>query len=167
MYLQVCWNEDRDCLHFPQWNVELWGAEDRAKYTKELKKIISDHNLEKRVFLKGTTNNVTAVLQQGDIFVFPSAYEGFGLTLAEAMSVGLPGIGYKNCVAVNEIIKDGENGFLAEDGVEALTEKMQQLMRDQELRQRMGKAAHESMKQYAAENIWGQWEELIEEVVKK
>lgn len=152
---------------FPQWNVELWGAEDRAKYTKELKKIISDNNLEKRVFLKGTTNNVTAVLQQGDIFVFPSAYEGFGLTLAEAMSVGLPGIGYKNCVAVNEIIKDGENGFLAEDGVEALTEKMQQLMRDQELRQRMGKAAHESMKQYAAENIWGQWEELIEEVVKK
>lgn len=152
---------------FPQWNVELWGAEDRAKYTKELKKIISDNNLENRVFLKGTTNNVTAVLQQGDIFVFPSAYEGFGLTLAEAMSVGLPGIGYKNCVAVNEIIKDGKNGFLAEDGVEALTEKMQQLMSDQELRQRMGKAAHESMKQYAAENIWGKWEELIEEVVKK
>lgn len=152
---------------FPQWNVELWGAEDRAKYTKELKKIISDNNLENRVFLKGTTNNVTAVLQQGDIFVFPSAYEGFGLTLAEAMSVGLPAIGYKNCVAVNEIIKDGKNGFLAEDGVEALTEKMQQLMSDQELRQRMGKAAHESMKQYAAENIWGKWEELIEEVVKK
>ena len=152
---------------FPQWNVELWGAEDRAKYTKELKKIISDNNLEKRVFLKGTTNNVTAVLQQGDIFVFPSAYEGFGLTLAEAMSVGLPGIGYKNCVAVNEIIKDGENGFLAEDGVEALAEKMQQLMSDQELRQRMGKAAHESMKQYAAENIWGQWEELLNEVVRQ
>ena len=152
---------------FPQWNVELWGAEDRAKYTKDLKKIISDNNLENRVFLKGTTNNVTAVLQQGDIFVFPSAYEGFGLTLAEAMSVGLPAIGYKNCVAVNEIIKDGKNGFLAEDGVEALTEKMQQLMSDQELRQRMGKAAHESMKQYAAENIWGKWEELIEEVVKK
>ena len=63
---------------------------------------------------------------------------------------------------VNEIIKDGENGFLAEDGVEALAEKMQQLMSDQELRQCMGKAAHESMKQYAAENIWGQWEELID-----
>ena len=114
---------------FPQWNVELWGAEDRAKYTKELKKIISDNNLEKRVFLKGTTNNVTAVLQQGDIFVFPSAYEGFGLTLAEAMSVGLPGIGYKNCVAVNEIIKDGENGFLVEpNSQESVVETMKRIL---------------------------------------
>lgn len=152
---------------FPQWNVELWGAEDRAKYTKELKQIIRDNNLEKRAFIKGTTNNVTEVLQHGDIFVFPSAYEGFGLTLAEAMSVGLPGIGYKSCVAVNEIIKDGENGLLADEGVDGLAEKMRQLMSSSRLRQQMGKAAHEFMKQYSAENIWGQWEQLIREVTSK
>ena len=112
----------------------------------------------------GTTNNVNDVLNQGDIFVFPSAYEGFGLTLAEAMSIGLPGIGYKNCSAVNELIQDGVNGLLADDGVDSLAEKMQQLMGNQEMRARFGKAAHEAMKQYDSAIIWDEWEKLIAEV---
>lgn len=45
-------------------------------------------------------------------FAFPSAYEGFGLSLAEAMSMGLPAVGYKSCSAVNELIVDGKNGFV-------------------------------------------------------
>ncbi len=150
---------------FPDWQVELWGAEDREKYTNELRHIIAKNNLEDRIFLKGTTNNVNEVLRQGDLFVFPSAYEGFGLTLAEAMSIGLPGIGYKSCVAVNEIIQDGVTGLLADDGVDGLAEKMAILMENQQLRSQMGRAAHESMKQYAPEHIWGQWEKLLQETV--
>lgn len=148
---------------FPQWQVELWGAEDRKKYTDELQHIIRTNNLEDKAFIKGITNNVTSVLLQGDIFAFPSAYEGFGLTLAEAMSVGLPGIGYKNCSAVNEIIEDGVNGMLVDDGIDDLTAKLQILMKDKEMRVRMGRAAHESMKQYSAKFIWDKWESLIAE----
>ena len=106
------------------------------------------------------------VLVNGDIFVFPSAYEGFGLTMAEAMSMGVPAIGYKNCVAVNEIIHDGENGFLADDVIEPLAEKMRLLMEDSELRARMGQAARRSMKQYSADKIWGAWDDLLHEVVR-
>lgn len=149
---------------FPNWQVEMWGAEDKKKYTKKLRNIIAQNDLAERVFLKGTTNNVNDVLKQGDIFVFPSAYEGFGLTLAEAMSIGLPGIGYKNCSAVNELIQDGVNGLLADDGVDSLAEKMQQLMENQEMRARFGKAAHEAMKQYNSAIIWDEWEKLIAEV---
>ena len=103
---------------FPNWNVELWGAEDGKAYYKELQLLIKKHHLENRVFLKGPTNDVPSVLQQGDIFAFPSAYEGFGLALGEAMSMGLPAVGYKSCSAVNELIKDGENGYLCDDGAE-------------------------------------------------
>lgn len=148
---------------FPQWQVELWGAEDRKKYTNELKHIIKNNHLENQVFIKGITSNVTSVLQQGDIFVFPSAYEGFGLTLAEAMSVGLPGIGYKNCSAVNEIINNGVNGMLVDDGVDDLAARLQMLMSNNEMRIKMGQAAHESMKQYSAKVIWDKWENLIVE----
>lgn len=149
---------------FPEWQVELWGAEDTKKYTVYLKSLITKYQLESRVFLKGTTRNVAKVLVDADIFVFPSAYEGFGLTMAEAMSMGVPVIGYKNCVAVNEIIHDGENGFLADDGVEPLAEKMRLLMEDVALRAKMGQAARRSMKQYSADKIWGAWEKLIHEV---
>ena len=66
---------------------------------------------------------------------------------------------------MNELIHDGENGFLADDGVEPLAEKMAFLMRDRDLRVKMGMAARESMRVYAPENIWAQWEELMERVV--
>lgn len=147
---------------FPNWNVELWGAEDGKAYYKELQLLIKAKHLEHRVFLKGTTNNVAEVLQQGDIFAFPSAYEGFGMSLGEAMSMGLPAIGYKHCSAVNELIEDGKNGYLCEDGIEDLANKLALLMKQQDMRVQMGAAARESMKQYATESIWNQWEKLMD-----
>lgn len=40
-------------------------------------------------------------------------------------------------------------------------------MEDQELRKRMGRAAHESMKEFAPEKIWDQWEALMQDVIAK
>ena len=83
--------------------------------------------------------------------------EGFGLTLAEAMSMGLPPLGCKSCVAVNELIQDGINGLLAEDGANGLAQSMKTL--------RLGKAARASMRKYKASVIWRAWEELLDECV--
>lgn len=148
---------------FPDWSVEIWGGSGKKSYQKSLEAAIRHAGLEKRVSLKGTTHEVAAVLQQGDLFVFPSAYEGFGLTLAEGMSMGLPAIGYRSCVAVNELIKDGVNGLLAEDGADGLAKCMRTLMEDRELRVKMGKAARASMRQYEASVIWEAWEKLLDE----
>ena len=152
---------------YPDWILELWGAKDRANYYDEMKRIIKDAHLEKKVFFKGFTDNVPQVLREADIFAFPSAYEGFGMALAEGMSVGLPAVGYKNCPAVNELIKDGENGFLCDDGVEPLAQALDKLMGDKELRVQMGKAAKADMAQFAPEKIWNQWEELMKKVIEK
>lgn len=149
---------------YPNWIVELWGAKDRAAYYKELELLIKSNNLNDRVFLQGSTDKVPEKLQQADIFAFPSAFEGFGMALAEGMSVGLPAVGYKSCSAVNEIIKDGENGFLCDDGVDAFAQALDKLMGDKELRVKLGKAAKADMAQFAPEKIWQQWEELIEAV---
>ena len=82
------------------------------------------------------------------------------------MSAGLPVIGYKNCPAVNELIKDGENGYLCEDGVNEFAQALDKLMSDEKLRKKMGKAAKEDMKQYDSEKIWDMWEKLIEQVAQ-
>lgn len=148
---------------FPNWNVELWGAEDGKAYYKELQLLIKKHHLENRVFLKGPTNDVPSVLQQGDIFAFPSAYEGFGLALGEAMSMGLPAVGYKSCSAVNELIKDGENGYLCDDGVEPLKIALQKIMKNQQVRIQMGKFAKVSMEKYSSRAIWNEWSRLLEQ----
>lgn len=106
-------------------------------------------------------------MRQSDIFAFPSVHEGFGLAIAEAMSIGLPCVGLKTCSAVNELIVDGDNGFLAENFVEDFAAKLRLLMDDAELRARMGRAGHEMMKQYTPEKIWDQWEELIITTVRE
>ena len=115
--------------------------------------------------MKGVTTHVEEVLSAGDLFVFPSAYEGFGLAPAEAMSKGLPVIAYRSCAAVNELVRDGVTGLLCEDGVEPLAAAMKKLMSDRALRVQMGGAARESMRQYAPDRIWSAWENLINEAV--
>ena len=152
---------------YPAWQVEIWGAEDNPRYTKSLLNQIEDYNLQDRIFLKGTTKNVAQVLKDGDIFVFPSAVEGWGMTATEAMSMGLPVVAYKNCLAMSALIDDGVTGFLCEDGVLPLAEKISMLIEDKNLREKIGSAARNSMKKYSAENIWNAWENLIESVTKK
>ena len=150
---------------YPQWDLELWGAESNKAYTNSLHRLIEKNGLQERTKLMGITKDVASVLEKGDIFVLPSAYEGFGLSLAEAMSMGLPVIGYKKCSAVNELIVDGENGYLCEEGVEPLAAAMEKLINDKGMRVAMGNNARVSVKKYAADNIWNDWEQLMTETI--
>lgn len=152
------------------WCIEIIGGtktESQEDYKKKIVEYIKEHNLEERVILLGEIKNVSEKLQEADIFSFPSAYEGFGLALTEAMAAGLPAIGYKSCPAVNELIIDGYNGFLCEDGIDDFAEKLKILMKDAELRKKMGQNARESMKQFAPKKIWDEWEDLINKVVEE
>ena len=110
-------------------------------------------------------SKVLKAYREADIFAFPSAFEGFGLALVEAMSSGLPCIGYKTTTAVNEIIENGKNGILVNDGVDSLAQGLSILMKDSVLRYRMGRYAHVYAKTYSADNIWRTWEKVLMETV--
>lgn len=152
---------------YPNWNAELWGDRDSKSYYKELEMQIMSNNLQNRVFLMGSTDNIADKLRNADILAFPSAFEGFSLALGEGMSAGLPAVGYKNSPSVNEVIIDGKTGFLVDDGVEPYAEALEKLISDKSLRISMGKAAKEEMRQYAPEKIWNKWEELMRKVIKE
>lgn len=151
---------------FPNWRIDIWGGVVDKKYYNKLKKMISKYNIEKKVKLCGTTNEVNSVLINSDIFAFPSSYEGFPLALTEAMSAGLACVGFKSCIAVNELIIDDETGILCDDGVMGFAEGLKKLMQDQEKRIILGVTAKEEMKKFAAEKIWNEWEKLINEHTK-
>jgi len=119
--------------------------------------------LEHEISFCGTTRQVEEVLSEGSIFAFPSSEEGMGICLAEAMTVGLPAVGYRSCHAVNEIIRDKGNGFLCEDGVEPFAEALRRLMSDEGLRKKMGYEAKRTAEAYEASKIWGKWGILLEE----
>lgn len=137
------------------------------KYFEYCLKLIKKYKLDSKVEFKGTTDNVFKILNIASIYACPSSIEGFSLSLTEAMAAGLPAIGYKSCPSVNELIIDGYNGFLCEDGIDDFAEKLKILMQDAELRKKMGQNARESMKQFAPEKIWDEWEDLINKVVEE
>ncbi|WP_293986134.1 glycosyltransferase [uncultured Megasphaera sp.] len=147
---------------YPQWQVCIWGEIKKRGYYDELCQYVRERGLETRIRFEGTTKAVRKKLQQADIFAFPSAFEGFGLALTEAMATGLPSVGFHSADAVNGLIVDGQNGILCDDGVDAFADGLERLMTDQALRVKLGHQAAADMKPYCPDAVWQQWQELIE-----
>jgi glycosyltransferase involved in cell wall biosynthesis len=79
----------------------------------------------------------------GDLFFFPSALEGFGLTVAEAMSSGLPVV-TSNRGSIPELVVEGEGGFVCDpSGPEPFAEKLALLLGDRALGEKFGLANRE------------------------
>lgn len=151
---------------YPEWNVKFFGGLSRPPdYEVKLRKLISAYELENQVFLMGKTTNVLEELKKSSILGFPSAYEGFSLALTEAMACGVSAVGFKSAPSVNELIKDGHNGILCDDGVESFAKALEELVCDEEKRIRYGKNAIEDMYAYSAEIIYNQWEKLLESMI--
>jgi len=90
----------------------------------------------------GPDDGTAAVLERSGIFVLPSFFEGTPLTLMEAMWSGLPVVTTAVC-GIKDVIEDGRNGLLVPPrSVEELTQAIQKLLKQPELRQQVGKAAH-------------------------
>ena len=148
---------------FPNWQVELWGDMYDKPYVAALKAQVKKEHLEDRVHFCGTTKDLIPVWEKTDIFAFPSHHEGFGIALVEAMGAGIPAIGYKSCDAVNELIQDGKNGILVEDGATALAEGLRNLMLSPKLRLEYGKVAQNQSQLYEAKTVWEKWQRLFNE----
>ena len=152
---------------YPEWDVWIWGEVKKKDYYQRLCQFIEKQGLTGRVHLAGTTPAIQDELCQADIFAFPSAFEGFPLALTEAMATGLPSVGFRSADAVNELIVDGKNGILCEDGVSAFAQGLERLMKEPALRLAMGRQAVADMKPYYPEAVWNQWQMLIDEQIQQ
>jgi glycosyltransferase involved in cell wall biosynthesis len=84
---------------------------------------------------------LATILRQTDIFVLPSLSEGLPLVIVEAMAHGCP-IVATAVGGVPELIEAGANGLLCAPGdAEQLAQTLAQLIADEELRARLGRAA--------------------------
>ena len=150
---------------FPSWTLHFYGAATSDRYRLKLERQIRRHGLSDRIFLEGVTHKVNETLLTGDIFGFPSSREGISNALLEAMCAGLPSVGFRAAPSVNELIRDGENGLLAEPGAKSLAAALRRLMSDAPLRRRLGENARRFASQFEPEKVWDQWENLLKEVI--
>jgi len=89
----------------------------------------------------GEIPHPAAVLSDAHAYVNPSANEGFGLAVAEAMSWALPVVG-RTAGGVAEIVDDGATGLLvAEDDPAEVATAIVRLVEDRELAEKLGREA--------------------------
>jgi len=70
-----------------------------------IEQMVKDKGLGPRVVFTGIRKDMPAIISAGDMLVLASAYEGFGLVLAEAMSCGVP-VATTDCGGTAEVIGD-------------------------------------------------------------
>ena len=146
---------------FCDWHLYIFGNGNRSLYED----IVDKYNMEKTVHLMPATNDIAEEFSKSSLYVMSSRYEGFGLVLAEAMSCGLPCVSFDCPYGPREIIKDGEDGLLANNkDIEDLVRKMTQLMSNEELRRTMGEKAVRNIARYKPEYILKQWTKLFEQL---
>lgn len=151
---------------FPDWKVHFFGKVKKGKHTKyfnELQNRIKELGLEKQLLFKGFSNNITHEYLKSDIVTLPSFSEGFGYGLADGLAIGLPGIGFANAPAINELIINNTTGFLVKD-IEDYANKLAQLMTNKNLRIQMGNNARKDMNRYNPQSVIDKWVNLIEKV---
>ena len=104
-----------------------------------------DYREERIIILaREDTALVNALQSRSAVIVQKSIREGFGLTVTEAMWKGTPVIG-GNVGGIRYQIEDGVNGFLV-SSIEEAAQRIVQLIKDEELRERMGQRARETVR---------------------
>ena len=142
------------------WHLAILGEGDERR---ALLKQAADLGVTDSVSLPGYVGNVGSWLEQADIFVLSSRYEGFPNALLEAMQMGRACISFDCLSGPRDLLAGGRHGVLvpAED-VAGLSAALRDLAGDAERRRSLGARARSAMGALAPSRIYGKWVDLID-----
>ena len=121
---------------------ELWVVGERLDSDRgaDMEALLRSAGLGDRLRLLGYRTDIPALLAAADIFTLPSRFEGLPMSVIEAMLTGLPVVA-SNVRGPAEQVLEGVTGLQVPPGdAAALGEALGKLVRDPDLRTRMGQA---------------------------
>ncbi len=149
----------------PAWQLFIAGkrAPDHA-----VEMLMDTHSLHDSVNFIGQVADIDGVLEQADIYVLSSTYEGFPNALCEAMASGLACIATDCPSGPADIITHDKNGLLVPNGDEkALAAALRQLMDDTDKRHEIGKTARKIIQYFDETAIMNRWDACIADLLKR
>lgn len=122
-----------------------------------MKSLATELNLNQKIKFLGERKDVDDLLEQSDIFVLCSNYEGLPISIIEAMSNNIPVIA-TNVGGVKELVEDNKTGFLVNrKDVQVLAKRLQYLIDNNNERLEMGRAGYEKFyKEFTLDNMLNQ-----------
>lgn len=158
-----CWKIVNN-IH-PDWKLSIFGD---GELRSDLQALIESYHLNDSIELYSPTCNIEDQYLQSSMLAMTSHYEGLPMVLLEAMACGLPVVSFACKCGPKDVIRDGFNGFLVEEGnIDNLAQKIIYLIEDIHKRQEMGKNAKTSMVQFSEENVMSKWMNLFKEILNK
>lgn len=137
-------------------------------YANKVKKFVKE-NIKSDVEFTGFVNpsDMPSLLRKMDMLILPSSAETAPMVIAEAMASGIPVVAC-DVGGVKHMIKDGSTGFLVKVGdVKELADKIEILLTDKDLRDRMGcKAREEARRRYHPDVIAKKTIDAYREILK-
>lgn len=150
-------------LKHSDWEWHLYGG---GSLKNDIKKQIGCCGISNQLIVKGESKNIYEVYRNYSICVLTSYREGLPLVLLEAKANRLPLVSFDIIYGPSEIIQDGVNGFLIEDGnVQAMANKIEELISNETLRTNLSESAYEEIGKFDKEKILKQWRKLIEQML--
>ena len=155
---------------YPNTCLLVVGRFTQETYKRDMLQQISDIGIRRQVVFTGYIphREVLAWMREMDIFVFPSLHEGSPNALIEAMACELPLVASR-VGGIVDIVEDNRNGLLVPaDDADMLSQKLQRLIQDQELRKRLGKAAKQKVEdQFSPTQETKIWLDIYHRVLDK
>jgi GalNAc-alpha-(1->4)-GalNAc-alpha-(1->3)-diNAcBac-PP-undecaprenol alpha-1,4-N-acetyl-D-galactosaminyltransferase len=148
----------------PEWTLTILGE---GNMRQELESLCTQLNLEDFVSMPGAVKNVDAYLRKADIFALTSRYEGFPVSLGEAMACGVPVIATDCLSGPREMIHDGKDGILVvPENVDALAVALDLLMSDPGKRQYFSHYAPRILDRFGVDRVTTMWNIAIKQVLE-
>lgn len=150
---------------FPDWKLDIVGdGEERTALQRQINIL----GMEKRVFLVKPTKSIGKVYSDASVLALSSRYEGLPMVLIEAQSFGLPIVAFECKCGPKDIVSNGENGFLVQEGdIKGMAQKLELLMNDGSLRKRMGAKAKVSAMRFNEDEIMKKWTDTFQALIKR
>ncbi|MCX6319494.1 MAG: glycosyltransferase family 4 protein [Bacteroidetes bacterium] len=143
----------------PDWQWKIIGDGDLRE---ELLNFIEKNKLTSRLIVQSPSSHaISNEYQQAAIYVMTSVNECFPMTLLEAQMAGLPCVAFDCESGPRHIIASGTGLLIPKEDTVSMSQAILNLIDNDSLRQEMGAAARENVKQFAPDKIYSLWHEQV------
>ena len=129
-------------------------------------RLAKEAQIDEQMHFNGQVTDLYERYKQYSIMVMTSRYEGFPMTLLEGIGNGLPLVSFDIPTGPSEIIDDGENGYLLQEGdINGMVYRLDQLMSNQNLRIAMSDNSRTKSRAFAIQDITEEFGKTLHAVV--